>query len=51
MNESEVLVYVYNGIQQSSNKEQNYAIFSNMDGIIESHAELCKSKEKRIAQE
>ena len=45
--DKEDVVYVYNGILPSHKKEQNNAIFSNMDGTRNSHIKWSKSERER----
>ena len=46
--DKEDVVYIHNGILPSHNKEQNNAIYSNMDGPKDSHTKGGKSERNTI---
>ena len=47
MNGLRRLVHIYNGILLSQKKEQNNAVFSNMNGTRDSHIKCSKSERER----
>ena len=45
--DKEDMVHIYNGILLSHKKEQNNAVFSNMNGTRDSHIKCSKSERER----